>query len=300
MSFKGKKMRDKVLLIDGNSIANRAFYGVPDLTSADGLHTNAIYGFLSILFKFLDEENPEYLMVAFDVHAPTFRHEMFKEYKGTRKGMPDELKEQFPVLKEVLLAMNILIVEEAGFEADDILGTWAKRCEKENLNVSLISGDRDLLQIATKQIKIRIPKTKRGITEVEDYFEKDLMDVYGITPAQVIEMKALMGDSADNIPGVPNVGKVTAKKLIDEYQSMENVYSHLEEITKPSLYKNLKENKELAILSKKLATIDTNCDIDFDVERDRHYLCPRLTYFLLWPQFRPNAHKLRQEFQTFA
>ncbi len=263
-------MREKILLIDGNSIANRAFYGVPDLTSADGMHTNAIYGFLSILFKFLDEENPEYLLVAFDVHAPTFRHTMFKEYKGTRHAMPEELKEQFPVLKEVLRAMNILLVEKAGYEADDILGTWAKRCEKEKLEVSLVSGDRDLLQIASKHIKIRIPKTKKGITEVEDYFEKDVIDVLGITPAQVIEMKALMGDSADNIPGVPKVGKVTAKKLLDQYQTLENVYANLDEISGKSLHKNLAENRELAYLSKELATIDIDVPIEFDLSRAKH------------------------------
>lgn len=263
-------MKEKLLLIDGNSIANRAFYGVPDLTNANGLHTNAIYGFLSIMFRFLEEEKPDYLAIAFDVHAPTFRHEIFKDYKGTRHGMPEELKQQFPVLKEVLAAMNILLVEQAGLEADDILGTWANRAEEKGMDVSLVSGDRDLLQIASDQIKIRIPKTRKGITTVEDYYAKDLMELDGITPAQVIEMKALMGDSADNIPGVPKVGKVTAKKLIDEYQTMENVYAHLDEITKPALHKNLAENEDLAKLSKVLATIEVNADIDFDVEAARH------------------------------
>lgn len=263
-------MKEKILLIDGNSIANRAFYGIPDLTNANGLHTNAIYGFLSIMFKFLEEEQPEYLAIAFDVHAPTFRHEIFKEYKGTRHGMPEELKQQFPVLKEVLGAMNILMVEKAGLEADDILGTWANRAEEKGMDVSLVSGDRDLLQIATDQIKIRIPKTRKGVTTVEDYYAKDLMEIDGITPAQVIEMKALMGDSADNIPGVPKVGKVTAKKLIEEYQTMENVYAHLDEITKPALHKNLKENEELAKLSKVLATIEINAEIDFDLDAAKH------------------------------
>lgn len=263
-------MKEKLLLIDGNSIVNRAFYGIPDLTSATGLHTNAIYGFLSILFRFLEEENPDYLMVAFDVHAPTFRHEIFKEYKGTRSGMPDELREQIPELKKILKSMDIFMVEQAGWEADDILGTWAKRAEKNEINVSLVSGDRDLLQIATEKIKIRIPKTKRGVTTVEDYYAKDLMEKEGITPEQVIEMKALMGDTADNIPGVPKVGKVTAKKLIEEYQSMQNVYAHLDEIKKPALHKTLVENEELAKLSKVLATIKVQADIPFDLEAAKH------------------------------
>ena len=161
----------KLVLIDGHSILNRAFYGVPDLTNAAGLHTNAIYGFLNILFKILDEESPDYLTVAFDVKAPTFRHEMFKEYKGTRKPMPEELREQDPVMKEVLQAMGIRIIEQAGYEADDLLGTIAKRAEAEGIDVSLVSGDRDLLQIATDRIRIRIPKTKGGRTEIENYMQ---------------------------------------------------------------------------------------------------------------------------------
>ena len=159
---------EKLVLIDGHSILNRAFYGVPDLTNSAGLHTNAVYGFLNIMFKILEEEKPDYLTVAFDVHAPTFRHEIYKEYKGTRKPMPQELREQVPVMKEVLNAMGIKIMEQAGLEADDILGTLAKRAEKMGMDVSLVSGDRDLLQIATDRIKIRIPKTKGGKTEIED------------------------------------------------------------------------------------------------------------------------------------
>ena len=164
----------KIVLIDGHSILNRAFYGVPDLTNAKGLHTNAVYGFLNILFKILEEEKPDYLTVAFDVKAPTFRHELYKEYKGTRKPMPEELREQVPVMKEVLQAMGVLIMEKAGLEADDILGTIAKRSEKEGMEVSLVSGDRDLLQIASEHIKIRIPKTKGGKTEIEDYYAADV------------------------------------------------------------------------------------------------------------------------------
>ena len=200
----------KIVLIDGHSMLNRAFYGVPDLTNAKGLHTNAIYGFLNILFKILEEEKPDYLTVAFDVHAPTFRHEMYKEYKGTRKPMPEELRQQVPVMKQVLEAMGVLIVEKAGLEADDILGTIAKRSEAEGIEVALVSGDRDLLQIATDHIKIRIPKTRGGKTEIEDYYAKDVEAAYHVTPLQFIELKALMGDTADNIPGVPKVGEKTA------------------------------------------------------------------------------------------
>ena len=191
----------KFVLIDGHSILHRAFYGVPDLTNSEGLHTNGVYGFLNILFKILEEESPDYLTVAFDVHAPTFRHEIYKEYKGTRKPMPEELREQVPVLKEVLGAMGIKIMEQAGLEADDILGTLAKRAQKEGMEVSLVSGDRDLLQVAADHIKIRIPKTKGGKTEIEDYYAADVERKYRVNPIQFIDLKALMGDTADNIPG---------------------------------------------------------------------------------------------------
>ena len=201
---------EKLVLIDGHSILNRAFYGVPDLTNSSGLHTNAIYGFLNILFKILEEEKPDYLTVAFDVHAPTFRHEIYKEYKGTRKPMPEELREQVPVMKEVLSAMGIATVEKTGLEADDILGTLAKKSEKQGMAVSLVSGDRDLLQIATDGIKVRIPKTKGGKTEIEDYYTADVVARYQVTPTEFIDLKALMGDTADNIPGVPKVGEKTA------------------------------------------------------------------------------------------
>ena len=205
---------EKLVLIDGHSILNRAFYGVPDLTNSSGLHTNAIYGFLNILFKILEEEKPDYLTVAFDVHAPTFRHEIYKEYKGTRKPMPEELREQVPVMKEVLSAMGIATVEKTGLEADDILGTLAKKSEKQGMAVSLVSGDRDLLQIATDGIKVRIPKTKGGKTEIEDYYTSDVVARYQVTPTEFIDLKALMGDTADNIPGVPKVGEKTATELI--------------------------------------------------------------------------------------
>ena len=195
-------MSEKIVLIDGHSILNRAFYGVPDLTNSEGLHTNAVYGFLNIMFKILDEEKAEYLAVAFDLKAPTFRHKMYAQYKGTRKPMPEELHQQVPLMKEVLSAMGIPLLMLEGYEADDLLGTVARRMEQEGLEVSVVSGDRDLLQLATDRIKIRIPKTKRTGTEIEDYNTADVVEKYQVTPLQIIDLKALMGDSSDNIPGI--------------------------------------------------------------------------------------------------
>ncbi len=259
----------KLVLIDGHSILNRAFYGVPDLSNSKGLHTNAIYGFLNIMFKILDEEKPDYLAVAFDVKAPTFRHKIYEQYKGTRKPMPDELREQVPVMKDVLRAMNVVIVEQAGLEADDILGTLAKRAEADGMEVALVSGDRDLLQIASDVIKIRIPKTKMGRTEIEDYYSADVERVYQVTPAQFIELKALMGDTSDNIPGVPKIGEKTATSLMVEYGSIENIYAQIDSISKKSVKETLQNNRELADLSKVLATIKTDCDFAFDYEAAR-------------------------------
>ncbi|MBR2948471.1 MAG: DNA polymerase I [Lachnospiraceae bacterium] len=256
-------MDKKIVLIDGHSILNRAFYGVPDLTNAQGLHTNAVYGFLNILFKFLDEEKPDFLAVAFDVKAPTFRHELYQEYKGTRKPMPEELRQQVPVMKEVLAAMGICMVECPGLEADDILGTLACRAQKEGMQVSLVSGDRDLLQVATDQIKIRIPKTKGGRTEVEDYYAADVERVYGVDPRAFIDMKALMGDTADNIPGVPKVGEKTAGELLRQFKTLDGIYEHLDEITKKAIRESLAANKEIAYLSRTLATIRQDSAFDF-------------------------------------
>ena len=258
-------MSNKIVLIDGHSILNRAFYGVPDLTNSEGLHTNAIYGFLNIMFKILEEERPEYLTVAFDVHAPTFRHEMYAEYKGTRKPMADELRQQVPVMKDVLKAMGVKVIEQAGLEADDLLGTLSKRCEALGMDVSVISGDRDLLQLATEKVKIRIPKTKGGKTEVEDYYAKDVKARYEVTPREFIDLKALMGDSSDNIPGVPSVGEKTATKIIVEYGSIENAYAHVEEIKPPRASKALQEHYDLAQLSKVLATINVNAEFPYDL-----------------------------------
>ena len=256
----------KIVLIDGHSIINRAFYGVPPLTNSQGLHTNGVYGFLNIMFKILDEEKPDYLTVAFDVKAPTFRHQMFDGYKGTRKPMPQELHEQVPVLKDVLHAMGIRTVEQAGLEADDILGTLAKKCETQGMEVSLVSGDRDLLQIASDRICIRIPKTKKGGTEIENYHTEDVMALYQVTPLEFIDVKALMGDSSDNIPGVPGIGEKTASKLIAEFHSIENLREHISEV-KPTRARNaLEANFELAVLSKKLAAIKTDAELDFNLE----------------------------------
>ena len=259
----------KLVLIDGHSILNRAFYGVPDLTNAAGLHTNAIYGFLNILFKILDEESPDYLTVAFDVKAPTFRHEMFKEYKGTRKPMPEELREQVPVMKEVLQAMGIRIIEQAGYEADDLLGTIAKRAEAEGIDVSLVSGDRDLLQIATDRIRIRIPKTKGGRTEIENYYAADVEAMYQVNPVQFIDLKALMGDTADNIPGVPKVGEKTATDLMVQFGSLDGIYEHIDEVTKKSVKESLIQNKDLAYLSRELATIKLDSPLTYTLEEAR-------------------------------
>lgn len=261
--------KKKLVLIDGHSILHRAFYGVPDLSNAQGLHTNAVYGFLNILFKILEEEKPDFLAVAFDVHAPTFRHQIYEAYKGTRKAMPEELREQVPVMKDVLKAMGIVTVEQAGLEADDILGTLAKQAAGAGIEVSLVSGDRDLLQIADTHIRIRIPKTKQGRTQIEDYYPEDVVAAYQVTPLQFIDLKALMGDTADNIPGVPKVGEKTATELMVTYGSLENIYAHVEEISKKSIRQSLLENRDLAEMSKTLATIRTDCGVFLDYEEAR-------------------------------
>lgn len=269
-------MSQKLVLIDGHSILNRAFYGLPDLTNSEGLHTNAVYGFLNIMFRILEEERPDYLAVAFDVHAKTFRHQMYEQYKGTRKPMPDELREQVPLIKEVLRAMHVEILEKEGFEADDVLGTLARKAEGAGIDVTLVSGDRDLLQIATDHVKIRIPKTKMGRTEIEDYYAADVKEKLQVTPTQFIELKALMGDTADNIPGVPKVGEKTATELMLTYGSIDEIYAHLDEISKKSIRETLAANRELADLSKALATIKTDCDLtlDYDKAKAEGYYTP--------------------------
>ncbi len=259
-------MKNKLVLIDGHSILNRAFYGVPELTNSEGLHTNGVYGFLNIMFKILEEEEADHLAVAFDLSEPTFRHKMYKEYKGTRKPMPPELAQQVPLMKEVLGAMGIPIMTLAGYEADDILGTLAKKNAAAGVEVSIVSGDRDLLQLADEHIKIRIPKTSRGTTVVKDYYPADVKAEYQVTPLEFIDVKALMGDQSDNIPGVPSIGEKTATNLIVAYGSIENAYAHLSEIKPPRAQKALGEHYDMAQMSKELAAICIDCPIEFSYE----------------------------------
>lgn len=260
-------MSDKLVLIDGHSILNRAFYGLPLLTNSEGMATNAVYGFINIMTRILEEEKPQYLAVAFDLHAPTFRHKMFDDYKGTRKAMPQELRQQVPVMKEVLAAMEVPVLTKEGYEADDILGTLAGKAERQGLDVTIVSGDRDLLQLATDHVMIRIPKTKGGKTIIEDYHAADVMGHYQVRPSQIIELKALMGDTADNIPGIPGVGEKTATKIIMAYGSIENAHEHLEEIKPNKAKESLREHYDLAVLSKKLATICTDSPVELDLEQ---------------------------------
>ncbi len=258
----------RLVVIDGNSIMNRAFYGIIGnrvLRTEDGTYTNGVYGFLAIMFKILEDLKPEYLAVAFDLKAPTKRHLMYAEYKGTRHAMPEELVAQMPIIKEILNAMNIAIIEKEGYEADDILGTLAKRAEKKGIATTILSGDRDTLQLASKMITIRIPHTKAGKTEEEDYNSTKVMETYGVTPKGMIEVKGLMGDKSDNIPGVPGVGEKTAIGLIKKYRNIENLYKAIEEGTadeKGKLRENLENSKELAMLSRTLGTIDTKVPIE--------------------------------------
>ncbi len=257
-------MADKIMLLDGHSLLNRAFYGLPDLTTSDGTHTNAVLGFLNIMFRYIEEEGPSHLLVAFDRKEPTFRHQKYKDYKGTRRPMPAELSAQVPLTKEVLSAMEIPVVTQAGIEADDILGTIGHTAEKEGYEVVIVSGDRDLLQLATDHVKIKIPKTRAGGTVTEDYYADDVKELYGVTPLEFIDMKGLMGDPSDNIPGVPGIGEKTAAKIIAAWHSIENAYAHIEEIKPKKAQNNLKEYYDLAILSKELAAIRLDCVLDYD------------------------------------
>ena len=259
-------MSKKLILIDGHSILNRAFFGIPDLTNSEGIHTNAMYGFLNIMFKFIDEEKPDYITVAFDLSEPTFRHKAYEAYKGTRKPMAPELKQQVPLIKELLRMMNITVIEKAGYEADDIIGTIAKRSAAAGIDVSVISGDRDLLQLAEEKIQIRIPKTKKGVTEVENYYPEDVVALYGVTPLEFIDMKALMGDTSDNIPGAPGVGPKTASAIIQKYHSVDNVLAHIDELKPPKAQKSITENAEQVKMSRFLAEININVPLDYNIE----------------------------------
>ena len=301
-------MAEKIMLIDGNSIVNRAFYGVPLLTNGEGRYTNGVYGFLNILFKLLDEEQPDYLAVAFDLHAPTFRHRTFDGYKGTRKGMPEELREQMPLLKEVLQAMHIPIFEQEGFEADDILGTLSALAEKNGIVPVVVSGDRDLLQLAGETLKVRIPKTKGGRTETEDYYAADVQAKYGVTPAEFIDMKALMGDASDNIPGVPGIGEKTAAKIITQYHDIETAIAHAAEIKPKKASENLAAYQEQARLSKFLATIVRDMPLEWDKEtlkigdmfnQTAYELVKRLEFKSMFSRFEWSASAPKQAEQTY-
>ena len=257
----------KFVLIDGHSILNRAFYGVPIFTNSEGLHTNAVFGFLNIMFKIIDSKQPDYMAVAFDVHQPTFRHEMFKDYKGTRKPMMEELREQVPVIKELLQKMNITTVELPGYEADDVIGTLSKEGEKAGMEVDVISGDRDLLQLASDHITICIPKTKKGQTTVEEYNTEGVRKLYKVTPTEFIDVKALMGDSSDNIPGVPGIGEKGATAIISQFGSIENAYDHADEISNTRNRNPLLNNYEMAQMSKTLATINIQSPVEVTPEQ---------------------------------
>ena len=299
---------EKIVLIDGHSILNRAYYGVPDLTNSDGLHTNAVYGFLNIMFKILDEEKPDYFAVAFDLKAPTFRHKMYEQYKGTRKPMQEELRQQVPVIKEMLVAMQVPLMMLEGYEADDLLGTVAKKAEADGLEAIVVSGDRDLLQLATDHIMIRIPKTKKGGTEIENYHTADVIEKYQVTPIQIIELKALMGDSSDNIPGIPGVGEKTATKLVVEYGCIENAYAHVDEIKPNKARESLRDHYDMAQMSKELATINIHSPFELDMEKARmtdlytkeaFELCKKLEFKNMFSRFEVSQEEQNHTTESF-
>lgn len=252
-------MSEKILLVDGHSIANRAFYGVPLLTNSKGIYTNALHGFFNILWKVIEQEKPDYLGVAFDLKTPTFRHKMYSEYKGTRAGMPEELRQQIPLLQDVLEKAGVVMLTKEGYEADDVLGTIGKTYSAQGAEVTILSGDRDLLQLVDENIKLLIPKTKKGGTEMEEYHIADVVEKYGVEPAGYLQMKALMGDPSDNIPGVPSIGEKTAAKIIQTFGTVENAIASVGEVKPPRAAKNLEEFQEQARLSLTLATICTDC-----------------------------------------
>ena len=292
------KLQEKLMLIDGNSILNRAFYGLMGpkmLATSEGFYTNAIYGFLNILFKFINEEKPTHLVVAFDMKKLTFRHTQYENYKANRKGMPKELADQVPVIKEMLDAMNIKRVEIEGYEADDIIGTVARLSDEAGLSTIIITGDRDSLQLVNKNVNVKIPTTRMGKTETDKYDEQEINRKYGVTPKQLIEVKAFMGDSSDNIPGVPGVGEKTALDMIHRYTSVENIYANIESLDIKERIKNLLiEHKELANMSRELATIDIKVPLDFGVNECKitQYNYPELLILLKKYEFSSLVTKL--------
>lgn len=294
----------KLLLVDGNSILNRAFYGIMGnkmLMTPDGTYTNAVYGFLAILFKVIEEINPTHIVVAFDLKAPTQRHKMYEGYKATRKGMPQELVAQLPIIKEVLQAMNIKIIEKEGYEADDILGTLSVYGEEKGLEVVILSGDRDTFQLATDNVTIHIPRTKMGKTEVDDFDRKKVEEIYGVNPKQLIEVKGLQGDSSDNIPGVPGIGEKTALSLIQKYGSIDSLYEKIqkgEDDVKGKARENLINHKDLALLSRSLGTINLEVPIDLDIEEYKVEQWDKQKVLELFQKLRFNRYIDRFELRT--
>ena len=258
-------MPQKILLFDGFSILNRGFYALPLFTNTSGEYTNAVYGFISIFKRFIDEEKPDFVTVCFDLPEPTFRHKQYAEYKATRKSMPEELRSQVPILKNLLELMRISVTACPGYEADDVIGTLAIAAQKQGINPVIVSGDRDLLQLATDTVRIRLPKTKAGKTEVENYYAADVLAKYGVSPAAYIDVKALMGDSSDNVPGVPGIGEVTATKIIAAYGSLDNAIVHASEIKPKRASENLVTYEDQARLSQELVTIKTDAPVTLDL-----------------------------------
>ncbi|MCQ4923697.1 DNA polymerase I [Tissierella carlieri] len=256
--------KKKIIIIDGSSLLHRAFYALPLLSTKDGIYTNGIYGFLTMLYKVQEEKKPDYICVAFDKKGPTFRHEEYDKYKAHRQSTPSELVQQFPIIREILDAMKVRHLELTGFEADDIAGTLTKMGEESSLEVILVTGDKDYLQLATDNTKVLI--TRKGITELEEFDRNIIIEKYGITPEQLIDLKGLMGDQSDNIPGVPGIGEKTGLKLLKEYGTIENIYENIENISGKKLKENLIENKHLAFLSKKLGEIMTAVPMDINFE----------------------------------
>ncbi|ABY93428.1 DNA polymerase I [Thermoanaerobacter brockii subsp. lactiethylicus] len=256
----------KFLVIDGSSLMYRAYYALPMLTTSEGLHTNALYGFTMMLIKLIEEEKPDYIAIAFDKKAPTFRHKEYQDYKATRQAMPEELAEQVDLLKEIIEGFNIKILELEGYEADDIIGTISKLAEEKEMEVLVVTGDRDALQLVSDKVKVKI--SKKGITQMEEFDEKAVLERYEITPHQFIDLKGLMGDKSDNIPGIPNIGEKTAIKLLKDFGTIENLLQNLSQL-KGKIKENIENNKELAIMSKKLVTIKRDIPIEIDFEEYR-------------------------------
>ncbi|MBY2025509.1 DNA polymerase I, partial [Clostridioides difficile] len=275
-------MEKKLIIIDGNSIINRAFYALPEMNNKEGLKTNAIYGFTTMLFKMIDIYKPTHISVAFDRKAPTFRHLEYKEYKAGRKGMPDELAEQLQPLKDLLDKFRINRLEIDGYEADDIIGTVSKKAEENGYKVYIVTGDKDAIQLASDNTTTLI--TKKGVGEVEEYNFNSVIEKYEMTPTQFIDLKGLMGDKSDNIPGVPGIGEKTGIKLIKEFSSIENLIENTDKL-KGSVKKKIEENKEIAIQSKRLATIIRDVPIEVDLDSmifgdyDKDELLDKFRYF---------------------